>query len=474
MNAVAIESDRPLLDAFSRWLPAFDASKQRSFSLYAADPKAAKKEATRIPSSDGDDYLTKLADQVRARYDRDSAAIATTSSLAQIVTICGGLAAIALGIVIALLIGSAISRRLRRVSAALGLIVRDDVGALVASMQRLAAGDLSVELQTSSQQLAVEGSDESAQLTAAYNDLVEGVRRTAAEFTTTTQMLATLVSGIRDSVEEVTTAAGSIAEGSASLSQRTEEQASGLEETASSMEEFTATVKQNSDSAQEADTLSSSAQTQARQSGAAVGDVVTTMNAIEASSQRIVEIISVIDTIAFQTNILALNAAVEAARAGEQGRGFAVVAGEVRSLAQRSSEAAKEIKALIGDTVAKVAEGSRQVETAGTSMNGLVEIVRRVAALVSDIAAASREQSVGIDQVNRAIAQMDEVTQQNSALVEEAAAAAGSLDEQARTLIASVSAFTVGRPAPVHGPLPKVTPHIHTSTRAVKTARATT
>jgi methyl-accepting chemotaxis protein len=252
-----------------------------------------------------------------------------------------------------------------------------------------------------------------------------------------------VVTQIKNSAEQVNSAASEIAEGNTNLSQRTEEQASGLEETASSMEEFTATVKQNSDSAQEANTLGAAAATNARKGGESMTEVVTTMNNINASSQKIVEIISVIDGIAFQTNILALNAAVEAARAGEQGRGFAVVAGEVRSLAQRSAAAAKEIKELIGDTVAKVTAGSGQVEAAGATMGELVSSVQRVTDIMSDIAVASREQSTGIDQVNKAIAQMDEVTQQNSALVEEAAAAAGALEEQAKALLGAVSTFKV-------------------------------
>jgi methyl-accepting chemotaxis protein len=300
----------------------------------------------------------------------------------------------------------------------------------------------------------------------AYNDLVDGIRQTGLEFMTTTELLATLVVQIKSSVEQVSTAAAEIAEGSANLSQRTEEQASGLEETASSMEEFTATVKQNSDSAQEANGLGISARDVAKKSSAVMDDVVATMEKINGSSSKIVEIISVIDGIAFQTNILALNAAVEAARAGEQGRGFAVVAGEVRSLAQRSAAAAKEIKGLIDGTAAEVADGSHLVAQAGSTMTELVESVERVTAILSDIAAASREQSSGIDQVNKAIAQMDEVTQQNSALVEEAAAAAGSLEEQSRSLLDTVAAFKLDAgSAPesngVHPPTVKHNQHQH-------------
>ena len=333
-----------------------------------ADPKAAKKEATRIPSSDGDDYLTKLAGQVHDRYQRDSDAIAVATRFAQIVTFCGGFAAVALGMIVALIVGNGVSKRLQQVSAALSDTVRNEVGALVASMKQLATGDLTASVETDASLLTVTGKDESAQLAQAYNELVGGIQQAGIEFTTTTELLASLVLQIKTSVEQVNTAAAEIAEGSANLSQRTEEQASGLEETASSMEEFTATVKQNAESAQEANGLGGTAQGHAKKSSAVMGDVVATMDKINGSSQKIVEIISVIDGIAFQTNILALNAAVEAARAGEQGRGFAVVAGEVRSLAQRSSAAAKEIKGLIADTVAKVSDGSALVEQAGSSM----------------------------------------------------------------------------------------------------------
>jgi methyl-accepting chemotaxis protein len=239
----------------------------------------------------------------------------------------------------------------------------------------------------------------------------------------------------------ITTAAQEIAEGNSDLSQRTEEQASSLEETASSMEELTSTVKQNAENAKQANHLSMSASDIAVKGGKVVGDVVNTMASISASSKKIVDIISVIEGIAFQTNILALNAAVEAARAGEQGRGFAVVASEVRNLAQRSAAAAKEIKTLIGDSVDKVDTGSRQVDQAGATMNEIVIAVKRVTDIMAEIAAASSEQSAGIEQVNQAIVQMDTVTQQNAALVQEAAAATESMQEQAATLDVVVSTF---------------------------------
>jgi methyl-accepting chemotaxis protein len=257
----------------------------------------------------------------------------------------------------------------------------------------------------------------------------------------TVDNLREIVLSIKQSTDAINTAAKEIAQGNQDLSGRTEQQASSLEETASSMEQLTGTVRQNADNARRANELADTAQRVAEQGGAVVGQVVTTMSAIQQSSRRIADIIGVIDGIAFQTNILALNAAVEAARAGEQGRGFAVVATEVRSLAQRSAAAAKEIKALIGDSVDKVAVGNRLVEAAGTTMAEVVSSIQNVAHLMTDISAASREQSSGIEQVGRAINQMDEVTQQNAALVEEAAAAAESLQAQAYSLAQAVSAF---------------------------------
>ncbi len=253
--------------------------------------------------------------------------------------------------------------------------------------------------------------------------------------------LVDLVGKVRTGTDSIYTASGEIASGNADLSQRTEEQASSLEETASSMEELTSTVRQNADNARQANQLASGASEVAVRGGAVVGQVVQTMSAINDSSKKIVDIISVIDGIAFQTNILALNAAVEAARAGEQGRGFAVVATEVRTLAQRSAAAAKEIKELISDSVSKVEDGTRLVDEAGTTMEEIVSSVKRVTDIMAEISAASQEQSSGIEQVNQAVTQMDEVTQQNAALVEEAAAAAESMQEQAQALTHAVSAF---------------------------------
>ena len=256
--------------------------------------------------------------------------------------------------------------------------------------------------------------------------------------------LLRIVAEVRVGAQAISAATAEIASGNLNLSSRTELQASSLQETASSMEQLTATVRQNADNALQANQLAVSAATVARKGGAVVSQVVDTMDSINASARKIVDIISVIDGIAFQTNILALNAAVEAARAGEQGRGFAVVATEVRNLAQRSAAAAREIKALIGDSVDKVDAGSRLVADAGATMDEIVTSVNRVTDIMAEITAASQEQSAGIEQVNRAIGQMDQVTQQNAALVEEAATGAGALQAQAEKLGSVVAIFKLG------------------------------
>ena len=267
-----------------------------------------------------------------------------------------------------------------------------------------------------------------------FRKVVEGVNATL-------ETIVAPIAAVKEAIETITTAANEIATGNNDLSQRTEQQASSLEETASSMEELASTVKQNAENAKQANQLAAAASGVAVKGGEVVGQVVSTMSAINSSAKKIEDIISVIDGIAFQTNILALNAAVEAARAGEQGRGFAVVAGEVRNLAQRSATAAKEIKELIADSVNKTAEGTSQVEQAGKTMAEIVSSVQRVTDIMGEISAASSEQSAGIDQVNNAITSMDEVTQQNAALVEQAAAAAESLVEQAIQLSDVVSVF---------------------------------
>ena len=255
--------------------------------------------------------------------------------------------------------------------------------------------------------------------------------------------LIRIVGQVRVGTDTIATASGQIASGNVDLSNRTEEQASSLEKTASAMEQLTSTVKQNADNAMHANQLVISSSEVATQGGVVVARVVAVMGEINSSSKKIVDIISVIDGIAFQTNILALNAAVEAARAGEQGRGFAVVASEVRNLAQRSAAAAREIKVLIGDSVGKVDEGAHLVDQAGSTMQAIVSSITSVTDIMSEITAASREQTVGIEQINQSITLMDEVTQQNAALVEQAAAAAGSLQDQARTLASVVGVFKV-------------------------------
>jgi methyl-accepting chemotaxis protein len=300
----------------------------------------------------------------------------------------------------------------------------------VAIARRVADGDLTENIE-------VDSRDELGQLQQALKDMNGN--------------LLNIVREIRGGTDAMATASSEIAAGNMDLSSRTEQQAASIEETASSMEELTSTVKQNLDNAMQANTLTESASAVAREGGAVVAEVVETMAGITTSSKKIVDIIGVIDGIAFQTNILALNAAVEAARAGEQGRGFAVVAAEVRTLAQRSASAAKEIKELIGDSVQKVDAGSTLVARAGATMEQIVSSVRRVTDIMAEITAASREQSAGIEEVNLAIAQMDQVTQQNAALVEESAAAAGSMHDQANSLAQAVSAFKLGveaAPAP--------------------------
>jgi methyl-accepting chemotaxis protein len=288
---------------------------------------------------------------------------------------------------------------------------------------------------------------------------------------TTRTGLARIVGLVRGSTDGITSASGEIAMGNADLSQRTEEAASNLQQTASSMQQLTGAVRQSADAASQANQLAASAAQAAERGGQVVAEVVSNMNDISASSRKIGDIIGVIDGIAFQTNILALNAAVEAARAGEQGRGFAVVAGEVRSLAQRSAEAAREIKALIGASVERVDSGARLVSDAGATMGEIVGSVRRVSDIIGEITAGASEQRDGIDQVNRAIGQLDQMTQQNAALVEESAAAADSMKRQAERLAEVVCAFRLGgEPAVAAAP---VATHERVAKVVIQTARDT-
>ncbi|MDO8072453.1 methyl-accepting chemotaxis protein [Janthinobacterium sp. SUN176] len=296
------------------------------------------------------------------------------------------------------------------------------------TMTDLSSGDADLRVK-----LEVKGTDELAVIGKGFNAFVEKIHAVLLQ--------------VQASADNVARASAEIAQGNNDLSARTEQQASSLEETAASVEELTGTVKENADHARQANQLAASASSVAQKSGEVVGKVIETMTSINDSSNKIVDIISVIDGIAFQTNILALNAAVEAARAGEQGRGFAVVATEVRNLAQRSAAAAKEIKLLIDDSVGKVAAGSKLVDEAGATMEQVVDSVRKVTAIMADISVATTEQSDGIAQVNQALAQMDGVTQQNAALVEEAAAAAESLQDQASHLAEVVSVFKLGEQA---------------------------
>jgi methyl-accepting chemotaxis protein len=323
--------------------------------------------------------------------------------------VAGGVVAAALAALMALWIIRAVTRPLHQA---------------VDISRAVAAGDLSV-------QFDVEGNREIAQLLTALQDMQGN--------------LANIVSRVREGAQSVSIASAEIAQGNHDLSARTESQASALEETAASMEELSSTVKQNADNARQANQLAQNASNVAVQGGEAVSQVVDAMRGINEASNKIADIIGVIDGIAFQTNILALNAAVEAARAGEQGRGFAVVASEVRNLAGRSAEAAKEIKALITDSVERVEQGAAQVDQAGATMTEVVTSVRRVTDIMAEISAASAEQSQGVAQVGEAVTQMDQATQQNAALVEEMAAAASSLTGQARDLVQTVATFKLAQ-----------------------------
>ena len=344
----------------------------------------------------------------QTKVDASTMQIKETAKSIRNMTIILGVIALALGVIIGIMI-------VRNLMKQLG----GEPDYAAASVHKIAGGDLTSNLN-------VKAGDTSSMMYS-LQVMQDSLRK--------------IVAGIKESVDLIDTSSKEIAQGNTDLSQRTEEQAASLEETAASMEQLTSTVKQNAENAKQANQLARGASEIASKGGAVVGQVVGTMSSINESSRKIVDIISVIDGIAFQTNILALNAAVEAARAGEQGRGFAVVAAEVRNLAQRSAAAAKEIKTLIGSSVEKVEDGTRLVDEAGKTMEGIVTAVKRVTDIMAEISAASNEQSTGIEQVNQAITQMDEVTQQNAALVEEAAAAAESMEEEAQHLSQSVSVF---------------------------------
>jgi methyl-accepting chemotaxis protein len=402
------------------WLPALDTymAAASTKALQPADAELSTLDrAVKQSNKHVDDqltFLTKLKEENGERASQDGAEMFRSMSL-----IMGLLAALGgvCGVVVGVLITRGITRALGGEPA--------DVAALA---NAVAAGNLGSAIDTSR---ARPGS-----VVAAMDHMQQSLRK--------------VVSQVRASSDSIATGSSQIATGNADLSQRTEEQASNLQQTAASMEQLTATVQTNADTARQATQLAGAATAAAGQGGTVVSQVVQTMEGITASSRKIADIIGVIDGIAFQTNILALNAAVEAARAGEQGRGFAVVASEVRSLAQRSAAAAKEIKSLITESVEKVEAGSAQVGEAGRTMDDIVNQVRRVSDLIAEIGSATEEQTQGITQVGAAVTQLDQVTQQNAALVEESAAAAESLNQQAARLVEAVSQFTLetGGPGP--------------------------
>ena len=390
---------------------AYLAARKKVLELKQADAEGAMRlmEAEMLPAIDS--YvgsIQAMSDHFSAEVERDAEAAMAAALQGRNLLIGLALGGLLLAVLAAVLITRSIS---------------GSVNEAVRAARRIADGDLSVRVHS-------EAHDEMGQLLRALGGMSDRLRA--------------LVSEVAEGARTVADTSAQIAQGNADLSQRTEEQAGTLEETASSIEELTSTVGQNADNARQAEQVATTAAGEAREGGTAMGQVVQTMAGIQQSSRKIAEIIGVIDGIAFQTNILALNAAVEAARAGDQGRGFAVVAAEVRSLAQRSAQAAKEIKTLIGASVQQVDAGTTQVAEAGRKMAGMVRSVEQVSALIAEIAAASQEQRSGIEQVNTAVAQMDQVVQQNASLVEEAAAATESMKGQAEALLRSVSRFRLG------------------------------
>ncbi|WP_437609959.1 methyl-accepting chemotaxis protein [Erwinia sp. V71] len=389
----------------------FEVARQQLLALIRAGNEAEAKEFVlrKITTAQNAylDTVVKFADSQSSQLQDEGAQAVSDASTAINVTLVFSLLAIAAAVLLGFFLTRSIVRPLRE---AVGIA------------ENVASGDLRTTIRVTS-------SDETGQLMQALKNMNDN--------------LLQIVTEVRSGTDLIATASSQISAGNMDLSSRTEQQASSLEETASAMEEMTSTVKQNADNARQANQLAAQASQVAVQSGNAVKQVVSTMEMINTSSKKIVDIISVIDGIAFQTNILALNAAVEAARAGEQGRGFAVVASEVRSLAQRSASAAKEIAHLIEDSVSKVDEGTKQVALAGTTMEEVLNSVQSVTAIMGEISIASSEQSTGIDEINMAITQMDQVTQQNAALVNESAAAAQSMQEQAEQLSQAIRVFKV-------------------------------
>ena len=390
-------------------------SKEIEASVYQRHARIAQLHALRTQAQASDPAAVRGIDgqiatqsaQMRAAADAAIAQARNTNTLVIALGVVGGV----LSLVTAWFISSGIVRPLRHA---------------VKVARQVAAGDLGGNIR-------VESSDEVGQLLQALKEM--------------NASLINIVGAVRGGTQDIAGASGEIAAGNLDLSQRTQAQASSLEQTAASMEELTGTVKQNADNARQANQLAQSAAEVAGKGGTVVAQVVDTMSSINASSKKIVDIIGVIDAIAFQTNILALNAAVEAARAGEQGRGFAVVAAEVRTLAQRSAGAAREIKQLIGDSVEKVDAGARLVDTAGATMREIVASVHRVTDIMGEISMASGEQLSGIEQVNAAIVQMEQVTQENAALVEQASAAALGMQQRASELSGTVGIFKLGHEA---------------------------
>jgi methyl-accepting chemotaxis protein len=399
---------------------AYTAAKDKAVKARAAgDAEGAEHilSAEYMPAADA--YEKAVDDLVKLQQDRiDHTArdirASNQASMRMIAVLA--LAAVALGAACSWLLATGITRPIRQA---------------VELAETVAAGDLTRSIEATTR-------DETGALLRALRNMNDSLVRIVAQ--------------VRSGTDTIATASAEISAGNHDLSSRTEQQAGSLEETAAAVEELTSTVKQNADNARQANQLSIAASNVAADGGAVVAQVVQTMGSINESSKKIVDIISVIDGIAFQTNILALNAAVEAARAGEQGRGFAVVASEVRTLAQRSAAAAKEIKALIDDSVGKVDAGTKLVDQAGSTMEQVVDSIRKVTGIVAEITSASAEQSTGIDQVNQAIADMDASTQHNAALVEESAAAATSLKDQAAKLAQVVSLFNIGGQAPAAAP----------------------